>query len=57
MILLAFWLVGAIIYGVISAAVAAIVWMFTTVFGLVLVGLFIVVTLINLFGVDERDDE
>jgi type IV secretory pathway VirB2 component (pilin) len=50
-------LAGYLVYAVVAFIVAAIVWMFTTVFGLVLVTLFVVGVTINFLAPEEGDGD
>jgi hypothetical protein len=47
---------GALVYGLIAMLLAAIVWMFTTFFGLVIVGLVALGTIINFIAPNQDDD-
>ncbi len=53
-----FVFLGALlVYGVISFLVAAIIWMFTTIAGLVLLVLFVLMVIGNLMAPTPDDDE
>lgn len=51
------WLIGALVVGAINALLAFVVFMFTTVVGLVLLGVFVVCLIGNLMTPSDDEEE
>lgn len=51
------WLAGALVVGAINLLVLMMVWMFTTFIGMVLLGLFVLMVIVNFFTPEDDDED
>lgn len=51
------WLAGALVVGIVNALLAAVIFMFTTIVGFILVGVFILMFIGYLVTPDEDNDD